>query len=111
MKVLTSLKPLHLSGKKFTLSDCIWRESIFKFSKYRFFLNFFFNRLTYFSLLLESKNFNFLDSANFHYKTFPALFSSPKLIKILNNNWKISENYYFCEFKILGLGLRLKKKW
>jgi ribosomal protein L6P/L9E len=109
MLEIVSHKPQFLAGKRLFVSEYIWRRSIFRFSKYNFFLNFFFKKLSYFSLLLQSKNFNFLDKANFRYDNFQNSITSFNLIKFSNNTWTNSSNYFFCEFKILGLGLRLKK--
>jgi hypothetical protein len=102
-------KPQFLGGKRLIVSEYIWRRSIFRFSKYNFFLNFFFKKLSYFSLFLQSKNFNFLDEANFRYDNFRNSSASFNLVKFSNDTWTNSSNYFFCEFKILGLGLRLKK--
>jgi len=109
MHEITPYKPQFLGGKKLLISEYIWRKSIFRFSKYNFFLNFFFKKLSYFSLFLQSKNFNFLAEANFRYKNFQNSILSFNFVTFLNNNWSNSLNYFFCEFKILGLGLRLKK--
>jgi hypothetical protein len=110
MKILVAPKTIKpFEGKKLTLLSYIWERSIFRFSKYSFFLNFFFSRLTYFSLLLQAKSFNFFDEANFRYSNFKKTFEFSKLVAFLNSRWDNSENYFFCEFKILGLGLRMKK--
>jgi len=109
MYEITSYKPRFLTGKKLIISEYIWSRSIFRFSKYNFFLNFFFRKLSYFSLFLQSKNFNFLDEANFRYHNFQNSITSFSLVKFLNSSWTNSLSYFFCEFKILGLGLRLKK--
>jgi ribosomal protein L6P/L9E len=109
MKNLQAFKSQNFSGKKLIISDHLWQRSIFRFSCYNFFLNFLFKRLTYFSLILQTKNFNFLDESKFQNSSFEKAFFSHKLVKFLNNDWNNSKNYFFCEFKILGLGLRLKK--
>jgi ribosomal protein L6P/L9E len=109
MRTLLALKSQNFTGKKLVIANRFWDRSIFRFSHYNFFLNFLFDRLTYFSLILQTKNFNFLHESKFQKFNFEKTFFSFKLVKFLNNNWSNSGNYFFCEFKILGLGLRLKK--
>jgi hypothetical protein len=109
MPEIASYKPQFLDGKKLFVSEYTWRRSIFRFSKYNFFRNFFFKKLSYFSLLLQSKNFNFLNQANFRFDNFQNSMDSFNLVQFSNSTWTNSSNYFFCEFKILGLGLRLKK--
>jgi ribosomal protein L6P/L9E len=109
MKSLILNKSKDLQGKKLSLSVRTWTRSMFRFLKRSFFPSFFLSRLSYFCFLLQSKNFNFLDLTNFRSYNFSKDFLSGKLVKSTNNSWENADKYFFCEFKILGLGLRLKK--
>jgi hypothetical protein len=103
------LKPNDVVGKKIEISVFFWKKIIFRFSKYNFFLNFFLTKTNHFSLLLQSKNFTFLAKNNFDFINLKKILENFKILNFSNYNWKNLKTYFFCEFRILGLGLRLKK--
>jgi hypothetical protein len=112
IKILDSeYKKLVNKGKKLSLEVKHWNNTIYKFSKYNFFLNFFFLRLTFFSFLLQSKNFNFMFNHNFYYTRFKKNFLNFNLLPSTSLGWGFTDIYFFCEFRIIGLGLRFKRSF
>jgi hypothetical protein len=96
-------------GQKILFSVKDLKYIFFRFSKFNFFLNFYFLKTSNSSFISQTLNYNLLNFNYFNFNLFQKKICNYSIVSFNYKGWVSMKSHFFCEFRIIGLGFKLKR--